>query len=129
MSEKTPFDLDAALAALQMDERSARPAISEGLQARVLGDAADIAASRAIAPVPPVPTPRKPVRPSGFRLFGLFDAWSGAAVGAFALCLGIGLGVGYGAGPELMARAGLVDVEVAVAAEESDGLFLSEDVL
>ena len=44
MTDKAPFDLDAALAALAIDERAARPAVSESLQARVLGDAAGIAA-------------------------------------------------------------------------------------
>ena len=126
MTDKAPFDLDAALAALAIDERAVRPAVSESLQARVLGDAAEIAAESAGAMAQP---PQSPARSGGFRLFGLFDAWSGAAVAAVALCLAIGLGVGYGAGPEVMAQAGLDDVKIAVAAEEGDGLFLSEDVL
>ena len=46
-----------------------------------------------------------------------------------ALVLGIGLGIGYGAGSELMSQTGLSDVEITLAAEESDGLFPSEDVL
>ncbi len=29
MTDKAPFDLDAALAALAIDERAARPAVSE----------------------------------------------------------------------------------------------------
>ena len=126
MTDKAPFDLDAALAALAIDERAARPAVSESLQARVLGDAAEVAAEVAGAMARP---PRIPARSGGFRLFGLFDAWSGAAVAAVALCLAIGLGVGYGAGPEVMARAGLGDVKIAVAAEESGGLFMAEDML
>ena len=126
MTDKAPFDLDAALAALAIDERAARPAVSESLQARVLGDAAEVAAGNAdaVAQRPP-----GPVRSGGFRLFGLFDAWTGAAVAAVALCLAIGLGVGYRAGPEVLAHAGLGDVKVAVLAEEGDGFFLSEDVL
>ena len=126
MTDKAPFDLDAALAALAIDERAARPAVSESLQARVLGDAAEVAAESAGTMAQP---PRIPARSGGFRLFGLFDAWSGAAVAAVALCLAIGLGVGYGAGPEVMARAGLGDVKIAVAAEESGGLFMAEDML
>jgi hypothetical protein len=131
MTDKAPFDLDAALAALEQGERAARPAVSESLQARVLGDAAEVVAARAGArvPAPRNPVQRTTARSGGFRLFGLFDAWSGAAVAAVGLCLAIGFGVGYGAGPELLARAGLGNVEVAVASEESDGLFLSEDVL
>ena len=126
MTDKAPFDLDAALAALAVDERAARPAVSESLRARVLGDAAGIAAERAGAMVAPA---RVPARSGGFRLFGLFDAWSGAAVAAVALCLAIGLGVGYRAGPEVMAQAGLGVATIAVAAEERGGLFVSEDVL
>ena len=92
----------------------------------MLGDAAMAAApSRTLAPT----LARTTVRSGGFRLFGLFDAWAGAAVAAVALCLAIGLGVGYGAGPEVLAQAGLGDVKVAVAAEEGDGLFLSEGML
>ncbi len=126
MTDKAPFDLDAALAALAIDERTAGPAVSESLQARVLGDAAMVTApSRTLAPT----AVRTPVRTGGFRLFGLFDAWSSAAVGAVGLCLAIGLGVGYGAGPEVLAQAGLGEVKVAVAAEEGDGLFLSEGML
>ncbi len=126
MTDKAPFDLDAALAALAIDERAARPAVSESLQTRVLGDAAEVAAESADKMAQP---PRVPARSGGFRLFGLFDAWTGAAVAAVALCLAIGLGVGYGAGPEVMARAGLGDVKIAVAAEEGDGLFMAEDIL
>ncbi len=126
MTDKAPFDLDAALTALAIDERAARPAVSESLQARVLGDAAMVAMpSRTVAPT----LVRTPVRSSGFRLFGLFDVWTGAAVTAVGLCLAIGLGVGYGAGPEVLAQAGLGDVKVAIAAEEGDGLFLSEGML
>ncbi len=126
MTDKAPFDLDAALAALAIDERAARPAASESLRARVLGDAAEIAAGRAGALAPP---PQSPARSGGFWLSGLFDAWTGAAVAAIALCLAIGLGVGYRAGPEVLLQAGLVEVEIAVVAEEGDGLFPSEGML
>ena len=138
MTEKAPFDLDAALAALTTNERAARPTVSESLQTRVLGDAAMVSAERAAAVVPPRQIPEQspeqnpvqsPLRSSGFRLFGLFDAWSSAAIAAVAVCLMIGLGVGYGAGPDLMAHMGLGDVVVAAAADDGDGLFLSEDVL
>ena len=126
MTDKAPFDLDAALAALAIDERAAQPAASESLQALVLGDAAEVGAERAGAMAPP---PRRPARSGGFRLIGLFDAWTGAAVAAVALCLAIGLGVGYRAGPEVLAQAGLSEVKIVVVAEEGSGLFLSEDVL
>jgi hypothetical protein len=126
MTDKAPFDLDAALAALAIDERAARPAVSESLQARVLGDAAEVAAEGAGKMAQP---PRRPARSGGFRLFGLFDAWSGAAVAAVALCLAIGLGVGYQAGPEVLEQAGLGEVKLAAVAEEGGEFFLSEDVL
>ena len=139
MTDKAPFDLDAALAALAIDEQAARPAISEGLQARVLGDAAQVAAEnaaefasiRASAMASPeiIPSPRISARFGGFRLFGLFDVWSGAAVAAVLLCLVGGLGLGYEAGPELLAQAGLADAGISVMAENGDGAFLSEDIL
>ena len=125
MTDKAPFDLDAALAALTIAERAARPAVSESLQARVLGDAAEAAGAVA----PPPTRAQSATRSGGFRLFGWFDAWTGAAVAALALCLAIGLGVGYRAGPEVLAQAGLGDVIVVVAVEEGDGLFLSEGML
>ena len=125
MTDKTPFDLDAALAALEQDERAAWPKVSAGLQARVLGDAAEVAAERAGAVAPVM---RVSAVSEGFRLFGLFDAWSGAAVAVVTLCLFVGVGVGYQAGPEVMAQAGLGDAEIAFAAD--DGEFSPfEDVL
>ena len=126
MTHKAAFDLDAALAALAIDERAARPAVSESLQARVLGDAAEVAAESAGEMARP---PRSRALSGGFRWSGLFDAWSGAAVATAALCLAIGLGVGYRAGPEVLAQAGLGDVQIATATEEGDGLFMAEDVL
>ncbi len=139
MTDKAPFDLEAALAALAIDEKAARPTVSEGLQARVLGDAAQVAAENAVefaskrasAMAPPeiIPSLRKSARSGGGRLFGLFDVWSGAAVAAVLICLVGGLGLGYEAGPELLAQAGLADAGISVAAEKGDGAFLSEDIL
>ena len=135
MTDKTHFDLDAALAALATDEKAARPAVSGELQVRVLGDAAEIAAgiaaerAGATASWQNTSSPRKSAQSGGFRLFGLFDAWSGAAAAAVMLCLAGGLGLGYESGPELMAQAGLADVGISVMAENGDGAFLSEDNL
>jgi hypothetical protein len=125
MTDKTPFDLDAALAALEQDQRAVWPKVSAGLRARVLGDAAEVAAERTGVLVP---VSRSPVRWGGFRWFGRFDAWSGAAVAAVTLGLFVGLGIGYQAGPELMAQAGLMDAEIAFAADDS-GFSPFEDVL
>jgi hypothetical protein len=126
MTDKTPFDLDAALAALKHDERAAWPRVSESLQMRVLGDAAEVAAERTGATVP---VSRTLVRSGAFHWFGLFDAWSGAAVATVMLCLLVGIGVGYEAGPEMMARAGLDDTELAAVAYDIDGFMLFDDVM
>lgn len=127
MTDNTPFDLDAALAALEQQERAVWPKVSENLQMRALGDAAEVAAERARATVPLSRTP--PAVSRGFRWFGLFDAWSGAAVAAVALCLFVGLGVGYEAGPEVMAQIGLGDTEIALAEDDGGGFFPFENIL
>jgi len=134
MTEKAPFDLDAALAALKQDERAAQPVASESLRMRVLADAAMVAAERTDAAAPPHRIPnldqsRDQGRLGGLRLFGLFDAWSGAAVAAVVLCLAIGLGVGFGAGLEVMNKMGLSDTMVAFAVDQGEGPYQSEDVL
>ena len=134
MAEKVPFHLDAALAALEQDERAVLPVASDSLQARILADAAMVAAGRAGA-VAKRPRNRAGDRSrgsgrlGGLRVFGLFDAWSGAAVAAIVLGLAVGLGVGYEAGPEVMDRMGLGDMNIAVAGDQGDGFSMSEDVL
>jgi hypothetical protein len=45
------------------------------------------------------------------------------------LCLLVGIGVGYEAGPEMMARAGLDDTELAAVANDIDGFMLFDDVM
>jgi hypothetical protein len=129
MTDKLPFDLDAALAALARDERAARPRPSQGLVARVLSDAAEIGAPRPAAPASP------PARAPGIgwlRIFGFSDAWAGAAVTATLLVLAAGFGVGYEAGPELLADTGL-DAAFGggqvMLADAGDGLFDTDDVL
>jgi len=129
MIEKAPFDLDAALAALGRGEAAARPAVSESLQARVLASAAAVAAGRATIDVK---APRRAApRLSRGRLFGLFDIWGGAALGAMALCLLVGFGLGYEAGPAVAERAGLDGMQLAQVqtTDDSDAGFLWEDVL
>jgi hypothetical protein len=134
MVEKVPFNLDAALAALKQDERAALPVASESLQARILADAATVAAEQpgAVAPLPRNPAGNRSRgfgRLGGLRVFDLFDAWSGAAVAAIVLGLAVGLGVGYEAGPEVMDRMGFGDTNVAVAGDQGDGFSMSEGVL
>jgi hypothetical protein len=125
MTDKAQFDLDAAFAALEIDERVARPKVSDGLVARVLTDAAEVIAEGAGARLP---ARSVKARSGGFRLFGLFDAWSGAAIAATALCLIVGAGVGYESGAEVMARAGLDDSVIAFAADD-EGFSPFDDVL
>lgn len=129
MTEKSPINLDRALYALAERARTASPRVSDRLRARVLGDAAEMAQaeqSRASAMRPQ--TGPRPAAARGW-LFGLVDAWSGAAVAAVVLGLIAGLGLGYEAGAELMAEVGFGETTVASAARDGDGLFIPEDVL
>ena len=131
MTDKAPFDLDAALSALSRDERLARPAVSGRLLARVLADAATVSADR-LAMATPVAelVPQYAGRSGGFRLFGLFDAWAAAAVAAVVLCLFAGIGVGYQSGPDILVETGLGSVEIALAGDAGDAdMFSGEDVL
>jgi hypothetical protein len=117
MIDKPHFDLDAALSVLEQGERTAWPKVSESLQMRVLGDAAEVAAEAAGARIP---APSAAVQWGGFRWFGIFDVWSGAAVATVALCLFVSISVGYEAGPEVLVRAGLDSTLVAFAADDGD---------
>ena len=136
MSDKREDGLDAALAALVRAERAARPKVSDGLRARVLADAADVAATRPAKETRPATETRPaaaPSRPAGAAggwlgwVRGL-DVWAGAAVAAAILCLAIGLGVGYEAGDRVLAEAGFEDMRVAQTDEDAAAL-LAEDVL
>lgn len=125
MSEMESKNPDGALAALARAERAAWPEVSEGLRARVLADAAEVTAGKALAPA----ATARPARRGGAGLFGWFDAWAGAAVAAALICLAIGLGLGYGAGDALLDGAGLDDTFRVAEASTEDALFLGEDVL
>jgi len=126
MSNEFRFDLDTALAALERDERAARPVPSGDLTARVLADAAAVAAERRPAPIR---RPRAAATGGGWlRLFGFADAWAGAAVAAVLLFLVLGFGVGYEAGPDMLAGVGFGGGDVLLA-DAGDGLFPSEDAL
>jgi hypothetical protein len=129
MTERSRFDLDAALTALERDERAARPNPSAILTARVLGDAAEVTA-RLAAASQKAPASAERIRAGGgwLRYFGFADAWAGAAVAAVMLFLVLGFGVGYEAGPEVMAEAGFDDQETTLA-DAGDGLFASGDAI
>ena len=123
-------DLDAALGALARAERAAWPDVSAGLRARVLSDAAEVAAEMP-ARRPAAAEARRAGggRPGMLdRLRGL-DLWTGAAVAAALLCLALGLGVGYGAGDAVLAGTGLGENVQVAQAGERDAPFLGEDVL
>ena len=127
MSEKAPYDLDAALEALARAERSARPAVPERLWMQVLADAAEVSAGRSLASATPVRRPG--TRWRGWRGWvGGIDLPAGAAVAVALICLAVGLGLGYGAGDTVLAEIGFDSVRLAQASDD-DALFLSEDVL
>ena len=136
MTEKLPFDLDAAFAALERDERAARPAPSGDLVARVLSDAAGVAAERRHAGAAARPQPRSASEATSrvasgggwLRLFGFTDAWAGAAVAAVLVFLVAGFGLGYEAGPEVMAEVGFTDPETRLA-DAGEALFPGEEAI
>lgn len=129
MTDRNRFDLNSAFAALERDERAARPAPSGALTARVLGDAAEVASGFASARSK-APATADNARPGGgwVQFFGFADAWAGAAVAAVLLFLVLGFGVGYEAGPEVMAEAGFGDQDTTLA-DAGDGLFASGDAI
>lgn len=128
MTDKARYDPDKALAALVRAERAAQPPVSDRLRARVLADAAEVAAARpAEAPASPA---RSAAAPGWLDWLRGRDLSAGAAIAAAILCLVIGLGIGYGAGDLLLAEAGFEEMRVAEAdEEEAAALLLSEDVL
>lgn len=146
MSNRSSYDLDAALEALARAERAAGPAVSERLRARVLADAAQNSPGQHVSPGRSMPTTAAPARARhemrhvtrhvtrpgargrpGWR--GGVDVWTGAAAVAAILCLAIGLGVGYGAGERLLAEIGFEDMRLAQAEAKAELAFLEEDVL
>ncbi len=140
MSEKLPrdmnadmnADMDAALAALARAERAARPEVSAGLRARVLTDAAEVAAEMSARRRPTVtarPAPAFGGRPGLLGWLRGLDVWAGAAVAAALICLAAGLGVGYEAGDAILAGTGFGGEFQVARAGQADSVFLGEDVL
>lgn len=127
MTGKAPMDLDEALEALARAERAAWPEVSGQLRARVLSDAAQVAAERRPAEAPRLR--RKGGRPGLLdRLRGL-DLWVGGAVAAVLLSLAIGFGVGYESGGNFLARTVLGNSVQTSQLSGGDPLFFSDDVL
>lgn len=127
MTGKAPMDLDEALQALARAERGAWPEVSGQLRARVLSDAAQVAAERRSAEMQ---RPRRKGGSLGFlgRLRGL-DLWLGGAVAAVLLSLAIGFGVGYESSGNFLARTVLGNNVQTSQFSGGDPLFFSDDVL
>jgi hypothetical protein len=120
---------DAALTAFATEARAASPRPSEDLLARVLGDAAAIAAEKRNK------APASRVRVStaargggrGPALVEWLFGWTGSAVAAMVLGLAVGLGVGLEAAPgklPVLDRAG-ADLPMALA-EADPGILLMD---
>lgn len=109
MTEPREIALDRLLDDLKRAERAARPVMSDDLLARVLGDAAEVAAERqATAPVRTerAATGRVTARARAGLRWSLFT-WPSGAVAAMVLGLLFGVSVGYGLGDEAMAFASM----------------------
>jgi len=147
---RLPDDLDAALGELMRVERTARPAPSDALMARVLADAADIAGARAggCAAAASAVEGRGVLRaaaakaPAGQvagRLMGRLGGaiaglgarvgWPGGAAVAMASGLLIGVGIGYGLGEGMGASPfGGSDGLAAYGLVSPEEMFLAEAV-
>ena len=91
MVEKMDKALDDALSGLAREMRGAAPLPGPDLTARVLADAAAVAAERAPAVAPARAMQAPPVRRGVFdTLFG----WTSGAVAAIAVCMSVGIAVG-----------------------------------
>ena len=132
MTDKSRFDLDAAFAALERDERAARPAPSQALVARVLADAA-AQAPRRMSAARAVPAPDRSGGLAGWLgWLGFGDIWAGVTAAAVVLVLAAGFGFGYQAGPQALAATGLAAPAAEAdfqQADAGDAIFDGEDVL
>ncbi|WP_118135379.1 hypothetical protein [Oceanicella sp. SM1341] len=112
---------DEMLEALFAEARAAEPGPSEAFLARVLGDAADVAAERAAPARPPAPAPRGSLVT---RLAGAFGGWR--AVAGLAACAAVGFWVGF-AGPDAVTDLPVLDTltgaDMTLAYEQTSSEF------
>jgi len=114
MTDQTAYELDAALAGLAADVRANTPRPGPDLIARVLADAAEVAAAHRPVTVA--------ARPGGgrarSRIVEILLGWQCGAVAAMAVALVVGIGVG-------------MEIDTSnipmMEAEEDDGVFFTAD--
>ena len=119
------FDLDAALTELAGDVAKATPRPGADLMARVLADAANVAAANAVVDrASAAPTVTDNDRP---RLFDLLFGWTATATAAAALALVVGIGVGMQIDADLPMMAS--DDGPAIEFFATDAGFLPDEFL
>ena len=120
MAENAEMKIDALLKELADDVGQGTPRPGPDLIARVLADAAEVAATSPREAVTKAPTPSR--RSS---ILDVFMGWTAGAVAAMAVALVLGIGVGMqmepGDLPYIMEDEDMLTM--------SDGGFLPEDVL
>ena len=123
MSDRVEMDLDAALDELAADVVAATPRPGTDLTARVLADAAAVAAATV-----PAEEVRQSVAPTagGFSLSDFLFGWAGGATAAAALALVIGITVGMQVDADLPMMTENDGQEVGLFADSG---FLSDDFL
>ncbi len=111
MSTDREYDIDGALARLVKADRAAAPAVSDALMARILGDAAEVAGTRAAGAA--AGDAARAARSPGARVVvvksrrRMLRGWFGGALAAMSVSLTLGVGAGYaGVDPESVWEAG-----------------------
>lgn len=122
MSDKFDFDVDAALRELAADAAASTPRPGADLVARVLADAATVAAKTAT----PQSTAARPAS-QGFGLRLIFSGWRAGATAAAALALAVGIGIGMQIDDELPMMSAGDEPETEFFSADSG--FLPEDLL
>lgn len=102
MSDRIETEIDRRLGEIARDAAMAVPEPSDALMARILADAADVAAETQAA-VPPVVRSAPERRFNWSSLRAILPVWTGGALAMMALGLILGLSLGYGYGDQAMA--------------------------
>ena len=120
MVENAEMKMDALLKELAQDVERGTPRPGPDLMARVLADAAEVAAAR-----PQATADKAAASSQGFSIIDFLLGWTTGAVAAMAVALVLGIGVGMqmepGDLPYIMEDEDMLTM--------SDGGFLPEDVL